>query len=1554
METDQIFKYIHQFGSVDLDDVMDGLVAAIQENELQNGYIDYQNHLDTLYRLLEFFNSSECEKTEEELRKICSFVLRTVCMLSLKRTSSLGFWNQDICGIFSKTYALLKLCLKKADSISCLDVLQLGLHSTESFILLVSDEEKMARKDVDVHCALEIFNCFTSTFSCEKVHNISEDRNLTETFVKSWESMYHLCINLLSVLEEKRSQNLLVSVLLKLLVSSDAQSVKLTTLWHEIQKNHDVNSAGCQTYSILCCLSNLYFPVTSVTNGLDLRCSNEFWHIIQTGLPNNNPLVRKQCLYLLKRIVDTCEKTGTDVGSCDPNSCRSLFWWKASETKLLVRVWEDFILLYETLEEKQVHVIKPLLSRFQNLIKATTVSDTGFPLLHSSWLTVIISRCFHHESIFIMRWAVDTVTSLDLSSCPLLEQGQEQFLTGPFLCCLHEVKLFIRPPDSEVGTCPTIGSGLVSLFQNCWRTLVSNDNQSRFFCPIVSTLNSKTWSPIPLLFIFKALSDVPPSPLLDCTAVKHIREVMCTNLMTMDSYLGSVLLYFCGQIFRNLLDFKSLCCEDIFEVLSVFEHNGCLKRGTSIWQELVEMLKLLSETNTESWSKKKLCGLLERQVQGYLQAERVSQSGENQCLEEAELLLLLADAGILAVKENLQDRSLSLQKVVGYPCEVVLKINSYAYMPSAKADRAIHILVTLVNHLGAVEDETSECIHAYVRSCYVELTRFICRRVTEDITEISHLPSLDIYQSALQHLSPLAIQESPQCLDELCVAAVRLCSHTSTEKVTMEASIKQLSGMVILGEMALLISEKYDMKSLSNLILKNTVKMRPSSSLKRPAMSSILSQKDWGKLSSRYLYSQWSVFRFLLQSGGSLDGVSPVEMLESALEVLNLGSEDINVPVFGCLKILLPEVLKSDGSERIETVFDMGWRRVKDSKHFFFWSNLQAFISIVFQSTFLKCPEDSEIFLKLNQLADDLLSYGEDKRGVVNMLVTHLCQQFSEPEMLDHLVKYHRVLVNACFFGPVPNRAQRQLFDLHGYLETLRNIQSTSLFRSGFQVRATIINFLGQLRPADVCHQRHVTNLIKELQAQYTSISWSQKSGHFTNCLSHRQKHRLLQFIVLLMPFITENLCDDMWDFLWKSLMIESQASVRHMLEWIAISMVTRFTKFIADVWLKIQTFSEKKNIAFCSMLCVISHVGPHLDHSHKIEFYNKSLTTILPLCMAHHFNSRIHSQATLIKLWKQCQEQKLQDVLQTHSIIEQCIVFSDHNCNSIKNVKKLLENFFFQTFHFSRDFTLETIFHTIPKLSSLADDEWISPGVFIKMNSAWANRNHSYIPLYNQSDDLMHCTAGPWKVRGQVWEERNEDGEEVDVQKKIMPWRLMSPDEEIQAELEFSRKCHKQQGLILITSLIDKVPNLGGLCRTSEIFGVSEYVISRLKFTEEKQFQNLSVTAQKWIPITEVPPEKLFEFLQEKKQEGYTLVGVEQTANSVCLTEYKFPVKTLLLLGNEKEGIPVELINVLDVCVEIPQQGVIRSLNVHVSGALLVWEYRRQQLVQEIQTNSC
>jgi tRNA guanosine-2'-O-methyltransferase len=76
-------------------------------------------------------------------------------------------------------------------------------------------------------------------------------------------------------------------------------------------------------------------------------------------------------------------------------------------------------------------------------------------------------------------------------------------------------------------------------------------------------------------------------------------------------------------------------------------------------------------------------------------------------------------------------------------------------------------------------------------------------------------------------------------------------------------------------------------------------------------------------------------------------------------------------------------------------------------------------------------------------------------------------------------------------------------------------------------------------------------------------------------------------------------------------------------------------------------------------------------------------------------------------------------------------------------------------------------------------------------------------------------------------------------------------------------------------------------------------------------------------------------------------IVGIEQTSSSSSLSTYEFPHKpTVILLGKEKEGIPVQLLHMVDTCLEIPQLGIIRSLNVHVSGAIAIWEFTKQRMV--------
>ncbi|CAI5740005.1 unnamed protein product [Peronospora destructor] len=157
------------------------------------------------------------------------------------------------------------------------------------------------------------------------------------------------------------------------------------------------------------------------------------------------------------------------------------------------------------------------------------------------------------------------------------------------------------------------------------------------------------------------------------------------------------------------------------------------------------------------------------------------------------------------------------------------------------------------------------------------------------------------------------------------------------------------------------------------------------------------------------------------------------------------------------------------------------------------------------------------------------------------------------------------------------------------------------------------------------------------------------------------------------------------------------------------------------------------------------------------------------------------------------------------------------------------------------------------------------------------------------------------------------------------------------------------RQPIIVCASLVDKIPNLAGLVRTCEIFNAQKLIVPNLRMTEQDvTFATVSATAHKWMPLKEVRPqgEDLRQALLCWKSEGYTIVAVEQTDSSVSLADYTLPRKMVLVLGREKEGIPVNVLQFVDVCVEIPQFGLVRSLNVHVSGALVLWEYTQQQLM--------
>lgn len=133
--------------------------------------------------------------------------------------------------------------------------------------------------------------------------------------------------------------------------------------------------------------------------------------------------------------------------------------------------------------------------------------------------------------------------------------------------------------------------------------------------------------------------------------------------------------------------------------------------------------------------------------------------------------------------------------------------------------------------------------------------------------------------------------------------------------------------------------------------------------------------------------------------------------------------------------------------------------------------------------------------------------------------------------------------------------------------------------------------------------------------------------------------------------------------------------------------------------------------------------------------------------------------------------------------------------------------------------------------------------------------------------------------------------------------------------------------------------PNIAGALRTAEAFMLEHvYMLRKPK--------SMSATAGegKLQPTTYTLD--LVEVIRQAKAEGYTIVALEQTNESVSLPKAALPAKLCLVAGDEGGGVPPKALALCDMAVEIPQFGKIPSLNVVSAISIALYEWVRQHAV--------
>lgn len=156
----------------------------------------------------------------------------------------------------------------------------------------------------------------------------------------------------------------------------------------------------------------------------------------------------------------------------------------------------------------------------------------------------------------------------------------------------------------------------------------------------------------------------------------------------------------------------------------------------------------------------------------------------------------------------------------------------------------------------------------------------------------------------------------------------------------------------------------------------------------------------------------------------------------------------------------------------------------------------------------------------------------------------------------------------------------------------------------------------------------------------------------------------------------------------------------------------------------------------------------------------------------------------------------------------------------------------------------------------------------------------------------------------------------------------------------------------IVILDNIRSAHNVGSVFRTSDGAGVSKiYLIGPTPTPidrfgrEQPEIKKTSLGASKsveWEHVGDAGSKSGDEtegLITRLKEDGYTVVSVEQTPDSISFYDFKVPDKVVYIFGAEVDGVQPEIIKASDQTLEIPMVGMKESLNVSVTAGIVLFK---------------
>ena len=131
---------------------------------------------------------------------------------------------------------------------------------------------------------------------------------------------------------------------------------------------------------------------------------------------------------------------------------------------------------------------------------------------------------------------------------------------------------------------------------------------------------------------------------------------------------------------------------------------------------------------------------------------------------------------------------------------------------------------------------------------------------------------------------------------------------------------------------------------------------------------------------------------------------------------------------------------------------------------------------------------------------------------------------------------------------------------------------------------------------------------------------------------------------------------------------------------------------------------------------------------------------------------------------------------------------------------------------------------------------------------------------------------------------------------------------------------------------------NLGAISRTAEALGINGLIVSSIStdpFSPKAQRSGMGALLR--LPL--FLSSDFFKDIENLKQKGFTVFASVVNKNAESLNGLKFPENSVVLIGNEANGLTNEAVELCDRKVTIKMPGRAESLNAAAAAAIFMWQ---------------